>query len=47
LAAIGVVALLVGLVLWLAGMAMLGWSVMAISALLAISGLVLGAVWNL
>jgi signal transduction histidine kinase len=44
---LGIVALIIGIILWLTVFPAIGWILMAIGVILIIAGLLLGAVWGL
>jgi hypothetical protein len=43
---LGVLALVVGILLWLTVMPVIGWILMVIGALLLIAGILTGAIWS-
>ena len=43
---LGILALIIGIVLWLTVMPAVGWILMAIGVILIVVGLLLGAVWS-
>jgi hypothetical protein len=44
---IGILAFIVGIILWLTVLPVIGWILMAIGVILIIAGLLMGAVWGL
>ena len=44
---LGILALIIGVILWLTIMPALGWILMAIGVILIIAGILLGAIWSL
>jgi hypothetical protein len=44
---LGILALIIGVILWLTIMPAIGWILMAIGVVLIIAGILLGAVWSL
>jgi uncharacterized membrane protein HdeD (DUF308 family) len=44
---LGILALIIGVILWLTIMPAVGWLLMALGVILIIAGIVLGAVWSL
>ena len=44
---LGILALIIGVILWLTIMPAIGWILMAIGVILIIAGILLGAVWSL
>jgi len=44
---LGILALVIGVILWLTVFPAIGWILMAIGVILIIAGLLLGAVWGL
>jgi uncharacterized membrane protein HdeD (DUF308 family) len=44
---LGILALIIGVILWLTIMPAVGWLLMAIGVILIIAGILLGAVWSL
>ena len=44
---LGILALIIGVVLWLTVMPAVGWILMALGVILIIAGILLGAVWSL
>ena len=44
---LGILALIIGVILWLTIMPAIGWLLMAIGVILIIAGILLGAVWSL
>lgn len=44
---LGILALVIGVILWLTIMPAIGWILMAIGVILIIAGILLGAVWGL
>lgn len=44
---IGILAFIVGIILWLTVLPVIGWILMAIGVILVIAGLLMGAVWGL
>ena len=44
---LGILALIIGVILWLTVMPVVGWLLMAIGVILIIAGILLGAVWSL
>ena len=43
----GILALVIGAVLWLTVMPVIGWILMMVGAILVVAGLLLGAIWSL
>ncbi len=43
---LGIVALIVGVILWLTVLPVVGWILMVIGAVLIVAGLLMGAVWG-
>jgi uncharacterized membrane protein HdeD (DUF308 family) len=43
---LGILALVIGIVLWLTVMPAVGWLLMAIGAILIVVGIIMGAVWT-
>ena len=43
---LGILALVVGIILWVTVMPVVGWILMVIGALLIVAGLLMGAVWG-
>jgi hypothetical protein len=43
---LGILALVIGIVLWLTVMPAVGWILMAIGAILIVVGILMGAVWS-
>jgi hypothetical protein len=43
---LGIALLILGLILWLTVLPVLGWTLMVIGAIVAVAGLLLGAVWG-
>ena len=43
---LGILALVIGIILWLTVMPAVGWVLMAIGAILIVVGILMGAVWN-
>lgn len=44
---LGILALIVGIILWVTVLPVIGWILMAIGVVLIVAGLLLGAVWSL
>jgi hypothetical protein len=44
---LGILALIIGVVLWLTIMPVIGWILMVIGVILIIAGILMGAVWSL
>jgi hypothetical protein len=44
---LGILALIIGVILWLTIMPAVGWLLMGIGVILIIAGILLGAVWSL
>jgi hypothetical protein len=44
---LGILALIIGVILWLTVMPAVGWILMALGVILIIAGILLGAVWSL
>jgi len=43
---LGILALVIGVILWLTVMPVIGWILMVVGAILIIAGVLLGAVWS-
>jgi hypothetical protein len=43
---LGIALLILGVILWLTVLPVLGWTLMVIGAIVAVAGLLLGAVWG-
>jgi hypothetical protein len=43
---LGILALIIGVILWLTVMPAIGWILMVIGAVLIVAGILLGAVWS-
>jgi len=43
---LGILALVVGVILWLTVLPVIGWILMVIGAILVVAGLLMGAVWS-
>ncbi|HSP71746.1 MAG TPA: hypothetical protein VLN26_05205 [Gaiellaceae bacterium] len=43
---LGILALVIGVILWLTVMPVIGWILMVIGAVLIIAGILMGAVWS-
>jgi hypothetical protein len=43
---LGIVALIVGVILWLTVMPVIGWILMVVGAILIVVGLLMGAIWS-
>jgi hypothetical protein len=43
---LGILALIIGVILWLTVMPVIGWILMVIGAVLIIAGILMGAVWS-
>jgi hypothetical protein len=43
---LGIVALIIGVILWLTVMPVIGWVLMVIGAILIVAGLLMGAIWS-
>jgi uncharacterized membrane protein HdeD (DUF308 family) len=43
---LGILALIIGVILWLTIMPAIGWLLMAIGVILIIAGILLGAIWS-
>jgi hypothetical protein len=43
---LGILAFVVGVILWLTVMPVIGWILMVIGAILVVAGLLVGAVWS-
>ena len=43
---LGILALIVGAILWLTIMPAIGWTLMAIGIILIVAGILLGAIWS-
>ncbi len=43
---LGILALVIGVILWLTVMPVVGWILMVIGAILIVAGLLMGAVWS-
>jgi hypothetical protein len=43
---LGILALVIGVILWVTVMPVIGWILMVVGALLIVAGLLLGAVWS-
>jgi hypothetical protein len=43
---LGILALVIGVILWLTVMPVIGWILMVIGAVLIVAGLLMGAVWG-
>ena len=43
---LGILALVIGIILWLTVMPAVGWILMAIGAILIVVGILMGAVWS-
>jgi hypothetical protein len=43
---LGILALVIGVILWVTVMPVIGWILMVIGALLIVAGILMGAVWS-
>ena len=43
---LGILALIIGVILWVTVMPVIGWILMVIGAILIIAGILMGAVWS-
>jgi glucose uptake protein GlcU len=43
---LGILALVIGVILWLTVMPVIGWILMVIGAILIVAGVLMGAVWS-
>ena len=43
---LGILALIIGIILWVTVMPVIGWILMVIGAVLIIAGILMGAVWS-
>ena len=43
---LGILALVIGVILWVTVMPVIGWILMVVGALLIVAGLLMGAVWS-
>ena len=43
---LGILALIIGVILWLTVMPVIGWILMVIGAILIIAGILMGAIWS-
>jgi hypothetical protein len=43
---LGILALVIGVILWVTVMPVIGWILMVVGALLIVAGLLMGAIWS-